>query len=144
MLLKAHLASEMYNSFYCSILFACHIFLIIFVDFLEKAGIMDIRMDTKKVTQLACGKLHSELAGKRTVVGAKQLRKALAKDRARQVFLARNADPAVTEPIQALCEVNHVPYTWVCTMQDLGRACGIEVGAAAAAAAMAQATPTSP
>mgnify|MGYP003301052171 CR=1 FL=1 len=70
----------------------------------------------------------------RTVVGAKQLRKALESGRAKFVYLAENADPAITEPILAKCELNHVSYAWVRTMQELGSACGIEVGAAAAAA----------
>ena len=90
-------------------------------------------MDTQNKLRIPeCG-LAPDLRTKDVVVGSKQLRKALAKDRARQVYLALNADPAITEPIMALCEVNHVPYAWVCDMQDLGRACGIEVGAAAAA-----------
>ena len=107
---------------------------IIFVDFLEKASIMGNCMDTKKVTQMACGKILSELAEKRTVVGAKQLRKALNSGAARRVFLAENADPAITEPLEALCQLNHVEYAWVKSMSELGQACGIDVGAAAAAA----------
>ena len=91
-------------------------------------------MDTKKVTPMACGKLHTELAGKRTVVGAKQLRKALDSGVARRVFLAQNADPAITEPIEALCQIHNVAYVWVKSMAELGQACGIDVGAAAAAA----------
>ena len=67
------------------------------------------------------------------VVGAKQLRKALASGRARSVFLAENADPAITEPIAAACMASGIELTWVPSMEDLGRACGIEVGAAAAA-----------
>ena len=74
------------------------------------------------------------MANFKMVVGAKQLRKALEKGRAKFVYLAENADPAITEPILAKCEMNHVSYTWVRTMQELGSACGIEVGAAAAAA----------
>ena len=91
-------------------------------------------MDTKKVTPMASGKVLDELAGKRTVVGAKQLRKALHSGAARRVFLARNADPAITEPIEALCQSNDVAYVWVKSMTELGQACGIDVGAAAAAA----------
>ncbi|MGM9602956.1 MAG: ribosomal L7Ae/L30e/S12e/Gadd45 family protein [Faecousia sp.] len=68
------------------------------------------------------------------VVGAKQIRKALNAGRAQRVYLACNADPAITEPIENLCREAHVELTWVATMQDLGKACGIEVGAAAAAA----------
>lgn len=67
------------------------------------------------------------------VVGAKQIRKALNAGKARKVFLAKNADPAITEPLVAVCQSNHVEYAWVKSMADLGNACGIEVGAAAAA-----------
>ena len=74
-----------------------------------------------------------EMARHRVVVGAKQLRKALLSGSAQQVYLARNADPALTEPIAALCQIHNVPFAWVKSMTELGRACGIEVGAAAAA-----------
>ena len=67
------------------------------------------------------------------VVGAKQLKKAVKAGSARNVYLAENADPAVTEPLARLCTEHHIPITWVSSMADLGRACGIEVGAAAAA-----------
>ena len=74
-----------------------------------------------------------EMARHRVVVGAKQLRKALLSGSAQQVYLAKNADPALTEPIAVLCQNYNVPFTWVKSMTELGRACGIEVGAAAAA-----------
>ncbi len=80
-----------------------------------------------------CGGLP-DLAHMKVVVGAKQLKKALINGRARYVFLAENADPAITDPIGELCRQHSIPYTWVATMADLGSACGIEVGAAAAAA----------
>ena len=74
-----------------------------------------------------------EITRHRVVVGAKQLRKALYSGSAQQVYLARNADPALTEPIAELCQKHNVPFAWVKSMFELGRACGIEVGAAAAA-----------
>ena len=80
-----------------------------------------------------CGDL-AELAGKRFVVGAKQLRKAITSGRAQKVFLAENADPAITEPIEEMCSNLSIQLTWVRSMAELGSACGIEVGAAAAAA----------
>ena len=90
-------------------------------------------MDTKKDSRIPqCGSLP-DLSRERIVVGMKQLRKALKNDRALRVFLAENADPALTEPLAAVCKAKGVPCTWVATMADLGRACGIEVGAAAAA-----------
>ena len=67
------------------------------------------------------------------VVGAKQIRKALNAGKARKVFLAKNADPAITELLETLCKRCQVEYVWVRSMSELGDACGIEVGAAAAA-----------
>lgn len=90
---------------------------------------MDTQIDMKK----ADGEKLAELAGHRVVVGAKQLRRSLEKGAAKRVYLARNADPAITEPIEAICLRNRVACVWVSAMSDLGRACGIEVGAAAAA-----------
>ena len=75
----------------------------------------------------------TDLTGQQIVVGAKQLRKALAKGSARLVYLARNADPAITEPLADLCQQNSIEFAWVRSMTDLGHACGIEVGAATAA-----------
>jgi large subunit ribosomal protein L7A len=90
-------------------------------------------MNTKKDSTIPqCGSLP-DLSKERIVVGAKQLRKALASGRAQHVFLAENADPAITEPIAAVCMASGIELTWVACMADLGRACGIEVGAAAAA-----------
>ena len=91
-------------------------------------------MDTKNDCKIPeCGSVK-DMMNFKMVVGANQLRKALENGRAKFVYLAQNADPAITEPIMATCELNHVSYTWVRTMQELGSACGIEVGAAAAAA----------
>ena len=56
-----------------------------------------------------CGNLV-ELVGKQVVVGAKQLRKALKNGRACFVYLAEDADPAITAPIEAQCQENKVSY----------------------------------
>ena len=91
-------------------------------------------MDTKFDSKIPkCGDLP-DLTCFRMVVGSKQLRKAVNAGRARCVFLAENADPALTDSLEELCAGKKIPITWVATMADLGRACGIEVGAAAAAA----------
>ena len=90
-------------------------------------------MDMKKNSKIPkCGVQH-EIAGKKVIVGAKQLRKAIAKGCVRYVFLAENADPAVTEPLEAMCGEKDILIHWVPNMADLGQVCGIEVGAAAAA-----------
>ena len=91
-------------------------------------------MDTQNDVIMAISQVSEELRKNKIVVGAKQLKKALKNGTARRVYLACNADPAVTEPIAALCQLNNVDFAWVRSMTDLGHACGIEVGAAAAAA----------
>lgn len=91
-------------------------------------------MDMHNETTMASYEVRAEAIGCKMVAGAKQLRKALASRKARRVYLACNADPAITEPLAALCRQNGVSYAWVKSMQDLGEAAGIEVGAAAAAA----------
>ena len=90
-------------------------------------------MDTHKSKMGAGCDLLRGIQGRKIVVGAKQLRKSLLSGRATQVFLAENADPALTEPIEAMCLQNKIKCAWVPSMADLGKACGIDVGAAAAA-----------
>ena len=73
------------------------------------------------------------MSRQRIAVGAKQLKKAVRAGTVRCVYLAENADPALTQPLAELCGANQIQITWVSTMESLGSACGIEVGAAAAA-----------
>ena len=90
-------------------------------------------MDMKTISKIPkCGE-KLDLTGRKIVVGTKQLKKAVSSGRARYVFLAENADPAVTDALEQLCRSNHIQITWVRTMAELGHSCGIEVGAAAAA-----------
>ena len=74
-----------------------------------------------------------ELRRTKRVVGVKQLRRALKDGTAAAVYLAADADPRLLEPLRAACEEAGVPVTDVPSMHELGRACGIDVGAAAAA-----------
>ena len=76
----------------------------------------------------------TELASKEKVIGVKQSRKAIRDGRAKQVFLACDADPAITEPIEAMCRRQNVRCAWIRSKKDLGKHCGIDVAAAAAAA----------
>ena len=73
------------------------------------------------------------LATKRKAVGVKQSRKAVRRGEARRVYLACDADPAVTDPVAAECAAAGIPVVAEYTMEQLGRACGIAVGAAVAA-----------
>ena len=74
----------------------------------------------------------SKLKTEAKVVGIKQSRKAVRDGRAAVVFLAGDADPAVTGPIEELSLQARVPVEHVGTMEELGAACGISVGAAVA------------
>lgn len=91
-------------------------------------------MDTHNDIRMAQEQIQQEIAGYRMVVGSKQLRKALLAGQAQKVYLAQDADPAITEPIAQICLAQNVPFAWARSMKELGRACRIDVGAAAAAA----------
>ena len=67
-------------------------------------------------------------AGKR-VVGVKQSRKAIREGRACRVYLASDADPSLVERVAAECAAAGIPVETGRTMAQLGRACGIAVGA---------------
>ena len=73
--------------------------------------------------------MAGELTAKEKVVGLKQTRRAVTQGTARQVYLACDADPALL----ALCREKGVSADCSLTMQQLGRACGIAVAAAAVA-----------
>ena len=74
-----------------------------------------------------------ELKQSNTVVGINQLRRALDGGKVKKVFLAEDADPVLTDPVAQLCAEIGVECEAVQTMRALGAACGISVGAAAAA-----------
>ena len=90
-------------------------------------------MDTKNTDSIVKCDIMAEIRQNNVVVGAKQFKKALRDGRIQKAYLAANADPAVTEPIAQMCNEHKIALTWVKTMTELGRACGIEVGAATAA-----------
>ena len=75
------------------------------------------------------------LSGSEKVVGLKQVRRAVTEGRVNLVFLACDADPRLTESLEALCDERGVDVVWDHTMAQLGKACGIAVGTAAAAVA---------
>ena len=75
----------------------------------------------------------ADLKTAQKVTGAKQVTRALKNGTARRVFLAQDADPAVTAPVEALCAEKGVPVEQVAQMKELGSACGIAVGSAVSA-----------
>jgi len=72
-------------------------------------------------------------AAEARAVGASQTVKAVRKGWALLVLVARDADRKVTEPVVRAAQEAGVPLAEVDSMRELGRACGIAVGAAAAA-----------
>jgi len=77
--------------------------------------------------------VSEELATKEKVVGLKQTRRAVAAGQASKVFLGRDADPRLTEPLQAMCQRSGIAVDHERTMAELGKACAVAVGTAACA-----------
>ncbi|HLW46286.1 MAG TPA: ribosomal L7Ae/L30e/S12e/Gadd45 family protein [bacterium] len=72
-------------------------------------------------------------AAAQRAVGTNQTAKAISRGQARVVFVALDADRRVTEPLLRSARERGVEVVQVPSMAALGRACGIAVGAAAAA-----------
>lgn len=71
------------------------------------------------------------LVGKK-VVGIKQSIKAIKSGEAKAVYAALDADTKLIEPVVKLANENSLDIHYINTMKDLGRLCGIDVGAATA------------
>ncbi len=67
------------------------------------------------------------------VIGIKQVAKAVKRDSVQKVFIADDADAVILKALIDSCAEQSVELEHVETMKELGTACGIEVGAAAAA-----------
>ena len=77
--------------------------------------------------------MPDELTNSAKVVGVKQVRRALNAGRAKRIYLARDADPQLTRPLAEQAGAQGVEAVWLGSMKELGRNCGIAVGAAVAA-----------
>jgi len=66
------------------------------------------------------------------LVGTKQALKALEAGCAVVVYIAGDAEERLTAPLRRLAEQQGIECVDVATMHELGKVCGIEVGAAAA------------
>ena len=75
----------------------------------------------------------TELASQEKVIGVKQSRKAIREGRACLVYLACDADPAITGPVAESCASGGIPVESGHTMAQLGKACRITVGASVVA-----------
>lgn len=65
-------------------------------------------------------------------VGVKQSTKALENGVVVSIFIAKDCEQRVVKGIIELCEKQSVPITYVDSMKQLGKACGIEVEASVA------------
>ncbi len=67
------------------------------------------------------------------VVGLKQTSRALENGGASSVYFAKDAESHILLPIIELCKKEQIPMKEVSSMTELGKVCGIKVGAAVAA-----------
>lgn len=77
--------------------------------------------------------MRNDLERPSKVVGVKQVRRALANGTVQRLYLARDADPHLTRALEEQAGHQGVETVWAESMRELGRACGVAVGAAAAA-----------
>lgn len=72
------------------------------------------------------------LKSAKKAIGIKQSVKAVENNSVDTVFIAADADERVVAKLKELCEENSIDVVITESMKALGKACGIEVGAAAA------------
>jgi len=70
---------------------------------------------------------------KKIVIGKKQTLRAISKNEASMVYVSEDADSFVTKPIIEVCTNQNIEIIYFDNMRELGKACGIDVNAAAAA-----------
>ncbi|WP_312473854.1 50S ribosomal protein L7ae-like protein [Neobacillus sp.] len=73
------------------------------------------------------------LQAQRIVIGTKQTVKALNEGQVKELIVATDAEPKVTAKLVNKASESDVPIRYVDSMKKLGKACGIEVGAATVA-----------
>ncbi|WP_027964788.1 ribosomal L7Ae/L30e/S12e/Gadd45 family protein [Halalkalibacillus halophilus] len=72
-------------------------------------------------------------AQNRLIIGAKQVLKSMKNSEVQEVVIAENAERRITDEILQMAEQYQVPVVYVESMKELGKASGIEVGAATVA-----------
>ncbi|WP_099191121.1 ribosomal L7Ae/L30e/S12e/Gadd45 family protein [Tepidibacter mesophilus] len=70
------------------------------------------------------------LRNEKKVIGTKQASRALKENKAKLVFIAQDAEKHVTKRVEELSKQNNVEIIYVDFMEELGRICNIQVGAA--------------
>ncbi|NEU32457.1 50S ribosomal protein L7ae-like protein [bacterium LRH843] len=67
------------------------------------------------------------------IIGTKQTLKALEEGIVSEVIIARDAERRVIYKVEDLAKTKEIPIVYVDSIKKLGKACGIEVGAATVA-----------
>lgn len=73
-----------------------------------------------------------ELLTAKKVVGTRETLRMVEKHQCKAVFIAKDANPDVLQPLVAACKKNGIEVFTVDNMQFLGECCGIKVAAASA------------
>jgi large subunit ribosomal protein L7A len=77
--------------------------------------------------------MTNRLKSHNKVVGVKQVKRAINKSETHTVFIAADADEGITSDVSKLCEDKQIQIVHVDNMNELGKACGIDINAAVAA-----------
>ncbi len=63
------------------------------------------------------------------VIGIKQSQRAILDGQTSHVYIAKDAERRVIDPIVAMCLDRKIKITWIETKEILGKSCDIDVGA---------------
>lgn len=70
-----------------------------------------------------------ELKSAKKKVGIKECGRAVESGKALKAYAAKDATEKLIKNFVELCDSNHVEVIYIDTMKNLGKACGIDVGA---------------
>ncbi len=76
--------------------------------------------------------MDSDLKGQHLLIGMKQSTEAVRSGLVLKAYVASDAAPHIRQPFEELCKSQQIPMTYFDTKQQLGRTCGIDVGATCA------------
>lgn len=77
--------------------------------------------------------MDTDTLGPNSIVGFKQVIRGLKSDLLKQVYIALDADNDIKSTIEKEAKKKSVELVYIDTKEELGKLCGIEINAAAAA-----------